>query len=55
MKTEIKHLEDEVATLTAAFEAAIEEAMKNGQKSLTGCKDTPKSDQFSDRNSPPLK
>ena len=49
MKTEIKHLEDEVATLTAAFEAAIEEAVKNGQKSLAGRKDTPKSDQPSDK------
>ena len=53
VKTEIKHLEDEVATLTAAFEAAIEEAMKDGQKSLAGCKDTPKSDQLSGKEFTP--
>ena len=29
-----KRLHDEVATLTVAIEAAIEEAIKNGQKSI---------------------
>lgn len=41
MKMEVKRLHDEVATLTAAIEAAIEEAIKNGQKSMAGLKDIP--------------
>ena len=45
MEIEVKRLHDEVATLTAAIEAAIEEAIKNGQKSVDGCNDTPGSHQ----------
>ena len=50
METEVKRLHDEVATLTAAIEAAIEEAMKNGQKSVDGCNDTPGSNQVSNKD-----
>jgi hypothetical protein len=53
LKIEVKRLEDEVATLTAAFEAAIEEAIRNGQKSVDGCEDTPRSDQVSDKEFAP--
>ena len=34
MEIEVKQLHDEVAALTAAIEAAIEETIKNGQKSV---------------------
>jgi len=43
LKMEVKRLHDEVATLTAAIEAAIEEAIKNGQKSMAGLNDIPES------------
>ena len=41
MEMEGKRLHDEVATLKAAIVAAIEEAIKNGQKSLDDLKDIP--------------
>ena len=50
MEIEVKRLHDEVATLTAAIEAAIEEAIKNGQESVDGCKDTPGSSQVSSKD-----
>ncbi len=50
MEIEAKRLHDEVATLTAAIEAAIEEAIKNGQKSVDVRKDTPESDQVSNKD-----
>ena len=50
MEIEVKRLHDEVATLTAAIEAAIEEAIKNGQKSLGGCNDTPGSGRVSNKD-----
>jgi len=37
LEMEVKRLHDEVATL----KAAIEEAIKNGQKSMAGLKDIP--------------
>ena len=42
----MKRLHDEVANLTAAFEAAIEEAIRNGQNPVDSCNDTPKSGRF---------
>jgi hypothetical protein len=38
---EVKRLHDEVETLKAAIEAAIEEAIKNGQKSIDDPNDIP--------------
>jgi hypothetical protein len=50
LEIEVKKLHDEVATLTAAIEAAIEEATKNGQKSSDGCNDTPGSRRVSNKD-----
>jgi flavin-binding protein dodecin len=36
---ELKRVHDEVATLAAVIEAAIEEALKNGQKSIDDLND----------------
>jgi len=47
---EVKRLHDEVATLTAAIEAAIEEAIKNGQKSIDDLNDIPDSGQISNKD-----
>lgn len=43
MEMEAKRLQEEVATLTVAIEAAIEEAIRNGQKSMGGLNDIPES------------
>lgn len=50
METEVKRLHDEVVTLTAAIEAAIEEAIKNGQKSVVSRNETPVSRQGSNKD-----
>ena len=50
MQIEVKRLHDEIVTLTAAIEAAIEEAIKNGQKSVDGCNETPRSRQVSSKD-----
>ena len=50
METEVKRLHDEVVTLTAAIEAAIEEAIKNGQKSVVSRNETPVSRQVSNKD-----
>ena len=50
MEIEVKRLDDEVATLTAAIQAAIEEAIKNGQKSVDGLNDIPGSTQVSNKD-----
>jgi hypothetical protein len=50
LEIEVKQLHDEVATLTAAIKAAIEEAIKNGQKSVDGCKDTPEFSRLSNKD-----
>ncbi len=47
LEIEVKRLHDEVVTLTAAIEAAIEEAIRNGQKSVDGCDDASGSRQVS--------
>ena len=39
MEMEVKRLHDEVTTLKAAIEAAIEEAIKNGPKSIDDLND----------------
>jgi len=49
LETEVKRLHDEVVTLTAAIEAAIEEAIKNGQKSVVSRNETPVSRQISNK------
>jgi len=51
LETEVKRLHDEVATLTAAIEAAIEEAIKNGQKSVASRDRISRCDQVSNKNS----
>ena len=51
METEVKRLHDEVVTLTAAIEAAIEEAIKNGQKSVASRNETPVSRQVYNKGS----
>lgn len=50
MEIEVKRLRDEVTTLKAAIEAAIEEAIKNGQKSVDGLNDIPGSDLVSNKD-----
>ena len=50
MEIEVKRLHDEVATLKAAIEAAIEEAIRNGQKSVDGLNDIPGSTQVSNKD-----
>ena len=50
MEIEVKRLHDEVTTLTAAIEAAIEEAIRNGQKSVEGLNDLPGSDLVSNKD-----
>jgi hypothetical protein len=50
LEIEVKRLHDEVVTLTAAIESAIEEAMKNGRKSVDGCNDTPESSQVPNKD-----
>jgi hypothetical protein len=50
MEMEVKRLNDEVETLTAAIEAAIEEAIKNGQKSVDGLNDIPGASQISNKD-----
>ena len=50
MEIEVKRLHDEVVTLTAAIEAAIGEALKNGQKSVDGCNEAPGSRQASNKD-----
>ena len=50
METEVKRLHDEVVTLTAAIEAAIEEAIKNGQKSVVSHNETSVSRQGSNKD-----
>ena len=50
LEIEVKRLHDEVVTLTEAIEAAIEEAIKNGQKSVDGCNETPGSRQVSSKD-----
>ena len=50
METEVKRLHDEVVTLTAAIEAAIEEAIKNGQKPVISRNETPVSHQVSNKD-----
>lgn len=50
METEVKRLHDEVVTLTAAIKAAIEEAIKNGQKPVVSRKETPVSRQVSNKD-----
>ena len=49
MEIEVKRLHDEVTTLKAAIEAAIEEAIRNGQKSVDGLNDIPDSDLVSNK------
>ena len=41
LEIEVKRLHDEVTTLKAAIKAAIEEAIRNGQKSVDGLNDIP--------------
>jgi hypothetical protein len=50
LEIEVKRLHDEVVTLTAAIEAAIEESIKNGRKSVDGRNETPGSRQVSNKN-----
>jgi hypothetical protein len=50
LEMEVKRLHDEVATLKEAIEAAIEEAIKNGQKSKGGLSDIPGSDLISNED-----
>lgn len=50
MEIEVKRLHDEVTTLKAAIEAAIEEAIRNGQKSVEGLNDLPGSDLVSNKD-----
>lgn len=50
MDMEVKLLHDEVATLTVAIEAAIEEAIKNGQKSIDHLNNIPGSRQVSNED-----
>ncbi len=47
---EEERLQDEVATLTVAIEAAIEEAIKNGQKSIDHLNNIPGSRQVSNED-----
>jgi hypothetical protein len=47
---EVKRLHEEVATLKAAIEAAIEEAIKNGQESVDGLNDIPGSGRVSNKD-----
>jgi len=49
LEIEVKRLHDEVATLTVAIKAAIEEAIRNGQKSVDGLNDIPGSDLVSNK------
>jgi hypothetical protein len=51
LEMEVKRLHDEVETLKAAIEAAIEEAIKNGQKSADGLDDIPGSPLVSNKDS----
>jgi hypothetical protein len=53
LEMEVKSLQDEVATLKAAIEAAIEEAIKNGQKSVDGLNDIPGSSQVPNKDFAP--
>jgi len=50
LEIEVKRLRDEVTTLKAAIEAAIEEAIRNGQKSVDGLNDIPGSDLVSNKD-----
>jgi hypothetical protein len=50
LEIEVKRLHDEVVILTAAIEAAIEEALKNGQKSVDSCNESPRSRQVSNKD-----
>ena len=50
MEIEVKRLHDEVTTLKAAIEAAIKEAIRNGQKSVDGLNDIPGSTQISNKD-----
>jgi len=50
LEMEVKRLHDEVATLKAAIKAAIEEALKNGQKSMDHLNNTPGTSQVSNEN-----
>jgi len=50
LETEVKQLHDEVAVLTAAIEAAIEQAIKNGQKSVVNRNETAVSRQVSNKD-----
>jgi len=50
LEIEVKRLHDEVTTLKAAIEAAIEEAIRNGQKSVEGLNDLPGSDLVSNKD-----
>jgi len=50
LEIEVKRLRDEVTTLKAAIEAAIEEAIRNGQKSVDGLNDIPGSTQVSNKD-----
>lgn len=47
---EVKRLHEEVETLKAAIVAAIEEAIKNGQKSIDDPNDIPGSSQISNED-----
>ena len=50
MEMEAKRLQEEVATLTVAIEAAIEEAIRNGQKSVDDLNNIPGSSQVSNED-----